>query len=314
MKYSALRVLLGASCATVLIFSFGCTKNTNPQPPVHDTVTVIHKDTIYIPQPVDSASLRNGLVLYLPFNGSMADSSGNNNATTLVGGPVLDYDMHGYAQSAFSSPVDGARLEVTNSKGIHLDTAFSISLDFMINANPFYNGGADFHNLPVFLSYVDPSTGKGPTFNVGLSVPTAPQFFTWNVNGAQGEDCSGYGGVPGFYISDTTNFIPQIGAWYNAVCTFTKNAVSVYINGKLINTRTNSQITSALFCPNSKFIVGGWWDGGNSGSQSIRGKLDEVRVYNRTLTAKEVAYLSRNFQLNSTSINSNLKTRGTTPL
>src|SRR5262249_11912615 len=97
--------------AVVLVGS-SCTKNTNPKPPIHATVTVIHKDTIYIPQPVDSASLRTGLILYLPFNGSMADSSGNSNVTTLVGGPVLDYDMHGYAQSAFSSPVDGARLEV----------------------------------------------------------------------------------------------------------------------------------------------------------------------------------------------------------
>jgi len=300
MKRSTLLVTFGILCAAAFIFSFGCTKNTNPTPPVHDTITVVHKDTIYVPQPVDSASLRNGLVLYLPFNGSMADSSGNNNTITAVGGPTLDYDMHGYAQSAFTSPVDGARLEVTNSHGIHLDTAFSISLDFMINANPYFNGGYDFHNLPIFFSYVDPSTGRGPTFNVGLSLPASPQFFTFNTTGSANQDCSSFGG--GSYISDTTNFIPQVGAWYNTVCTFNRNTVSVYINGKLINTRTNAQITSALFCPNSKFIVGGWWDGGGSGSQSIRGKLDEVRVYNRTLTAKEVAYLSRNFQLNSTSV------------
>src|SRR6185369_13332776 len=35
--------------------------------------------------PTPIADLRRGLLLYLPFNGSIADSSGNNNPTQIVG-------------------------------------------------------------------------------------------------------------------------------------------------------------------------------------------------------------------------------------
>jgi hypothetical protein len=166
----------------------------------------------------------------------------------------------------------------------------------MLRSNAYYSGGYDFSGLQVFLSIVNVSAGTGPTFNLGMSLPGYPQYFTFNVDGAQGNDCSGYGGNANYYISDTTQFTPQIGAWYNAVCVFHKDTTQVYINGKLISTRTNPNISSAMFCPDANFVVGGWWNGGNSGYENIRGKLDEVRFYNRVLNSHEIGWLARNFQ------------------
>ncbi len=62
-----------------------------------------------------------------------------------------------------------------------------------------------------------------------------------------------------------------------------------------------------MFCSESNFVVGGWWNGGNSGLETINGKLDEIRMYNRVLTAKEIAWLSRNFQPGSTKTTPGLK-------
>src|SRR6185369_13332771 len=82
--------------------------------------------------PTPVADLRRGLLLYLPFNGSIADSSGNNNPTQIVGyGAGLTYDIHGYANSAYGSDGTGGRLEVTNNGSIQFDTAFTVSLSFM---------------------------------------------------------------------------------------------------------------------------------------------------------------------------------------
>jgi hypothetical protein len=291
-----------------LVCFFACTKNTPPQPPIHDTVTIHHTDTLRIPVVPDTPNMKNGLVLYLPFNGSFADSSGGGNTVTAIAGATLDYDMHGYAQSAFNATGNGERLLVSNNGFYKVDTAFSVSCDFMIRSNAFYSGGYDFSGLMVFLSIVNTSTGNGPTFNIGMTLPTLPQYFTFNINGAQGADCSGPGTNNPSTISDTTHFTPQLGSWYNAVCTFTKGTASVYINGKLVSSVKNSNTLSALFCPDAKFVVGGWWDGGNSGTENIRGKLDEVRLYNRTLNAKEIAWLARNFQPGSTRVTPSVKT------
>jgi len=289
---------------SILVF-FSCVKNSNPVPPVHDTVTVVKhdttvkNDTLYGVKPDSTVNLTKGLVLYLPFNGSFADSSVYHSAVTAIGGATLDYDMHGYANSAFNATGAGERLVVANTGAYKVDTAFSVSLDFMMRSSAYYYGGYDFSGLQVFLSIVNVSTGTGPTFDLGMTIPTSPQYFAFGVSGAQGNDCSGYGANGAYNISDTTQFTPQLGAWYNAICVYQKNTVSIYINGKLMSTQSNPNVSSALFCNDANFVIGGWWNGGNSGNENLRGKLDEVRFYNRVLTPHEITYLARNFQINS---------------
>src|SRR5215831_3215750 len=102
---------LGAVIAvgiSALFATVGCTKNDTP-PPVHDTTTIIKHDTTKltvidtVQQKLDTPDLKTGLVLYLNFNGSFADSSGLNNTVLPLNGAALGYDMHGYASSAFNS-------------------------------------------------------------------------------------------------------------------------------------------------------------------------------------------------------------------
>jgi hypothetical protein len=157
------------AAVSVTLFFVSCAKNPVTPPPVHDTLTVIKTDTLVIPQKIDTPNLKNGLVLYLPFNGSFADSSGLGNIVTAVGGATLDYDMHGYAQSAFSATGAGERLVVANNGSYKVDTAFSVSLDFMIRSNAYYSGGYDYSGLMTFVSIVNTTTGHLP---LRCSAPT----------------------------------------------------------------------------------------------------------------------------------------------
>lgn len=303
---SALFLLLAGITALVTVYA--CNKAANPQPPIHDTVTVTKTDTLVLPPVNDTPNLTQGLVLYLPFNGSFADSSGNNNIVTPLGGAALGYDLHGYANSAFISSGNGARLVVGNNGSYAVDTAFSISFDFVIRSNTYYYGGGNYTGLMTFLSIVDTTNAFGPTFDAGLNNPASPQTFTFGVNSAS-SSCDNTGTSNVQNVASTTNFTPQIGSWYNAICIFTQGTLSVYINGQLQGTQTSLN-PAVLFCPNANFVVGAWWSGGGnlSNLESVNGELDEVRMYNRTLTAQQIAWLSRNFQPTSTSMTPALKT------
>ncbi|HEY4064271.1 MAG TPA: LamG domain-containing protein [Puia sp.] len=269
---------------------YACAKNATPALPIHDTVTVHKTDTLIktdtFLKPVDTPNLKIGLLLYLPFNGSFADSSGNANPTLVVAGASLTYDMHGYANAAFGGTGNGERIKVSNNGSIKFDTAYSISYDFMQRAV----------NYQVHLSMVNTSNGYGPTFLTGTSVPGMPNFDVAGNDTLAGCDNTGLG-QPN-RLNDTTGFIPQMESWYNAILIYHKGSLQTYINGKLISTKTGNG-TKALLCPSSQIVIGGWWDGG---PLSLNGKLDEVRLYNRVLNAKEIAWLSRNFQPTSTKV------------
>lgn len=292
-----LKTIVFAASLIVVGFSYNsCTKNSNPTPPVHDTVTVHKTDTLLIQQKIDTPDMKTGLVLYLPLNGNFGDSSGKGNTVAAVGGATLDYDLHGYAQSAFNGNGSGGRLIVSNNGAYKVDTAFSVSFDFMIRNSS---------GTVIFLSIVDTAQGNGPTFNCGLNIPALPFNFGFG-NNTSLSTC-GESGIAHRASDtwDTTNFVPQPGSWYNIVCTYTKGVSSVYVNGKLSKTSTGTS-TSSLFCPNANFVVGGWWNGD---PLSINGKLDEVRMYNRTLNAQQIAWLSRNFQPGSTKVHANVESR-----
>jgi hypothetical protein len=274
--------LLVATSATLLIIA--CNKNPVTPPPVHDTVTVIKTDTLVIQQKIDTPNLNNGLLVYLPFNGSMADSSGNGNTTTTVNGATLTYDAHGYANSAFGSSGSGEALLVTNNGSIKFDTAYSISFDGMIRS-------MGIQEIVIMTNY---SNNQGATFGIGTNQPGIPNLIMGLTDSTVA--CGSVSNASNTTI-DTCQFIPQPSSWYNVISTFQKGILKTYINGKLISTKTaRSQL--AHVCPSSQIVIGSGW----GGAASLNGKVDEFRLYNRTLNAQEIAWLSRNFQPTSTAL------------
>lgn len=285
MRHQNLTGFALIACAS---FLFACTKNS------HSKV-----------QTSDTPNLTNGLVLYLPINnGSFADSSGLNNAVTAVDGATLGYDMHGYAQSAYNGTGNGSYLMVANNGSYAVDTAFALSFDFMSRVSTgTYSCCGQYNGLPVFISIVDVANGDGATFNCGFTEPGAPQYFCFSMNSST-SSCDNTLPNPKNITDTSYNFALQAGSWYNAILEFSHGTLSTYINGRLMSQKTGGT-DSVLFCPNANFVVGGWW----GGVQNFNGELDEIRFYNHTLNAQQIAWLSRNFQINSTSEHPGLRGR-----
>ena len=282
--------ILRISCALVFIvltIGVSCTKNTNPAPPNHQ---------IPSPSPDTAVNLSKGLLLYLPFSGNIADSSGNNNPTTAVGN-VLGYDAHGYANNAFNSTGNGERIYVTNNGSIKFDTAFTLSFGFSVNVN----------KQQSYISMVDPATGRGPSFNIGNTYPYNTGLFCMGI-GDSTLGCGNYGEINDYNIVDTSSWQPVPGAWYSCIAIYHKGALDIYINGVLMLHR-QGQGHQALCCPASKIVVGSWWDGSPANQvMNLNGKMDNLRLYNRVITPHEIATLASSYQVTSNRYNPQLKT------
>lgn len=294
---TSLILTLAVFAVLFVAFTMGCAKNTTPQPRLHDTVTVIKNDTLLkkdtvkitdtlnICKPDSTVNLSKGLLLYLPFSNSIADSSGNGNPTQSSGGTVLTTDRNGYSNNAFGANGLGEEVLVTNNGSIQFDTAYSLSFAFMLNS----------YGSQTFVSFVDPLTGNGPSFNIGMGTTILNgQYLDLGLSDAT-SGCNNSGFYDPNKILDTTSFVPTLNVWYNAIYIYHRGTIQIYVDGTLVSTKKGSGSTANL-CPASKFIVGAWWNGGKQG---INGKLDNIRLYNRVLTAKEIIVLSENYLVNA---------------
>jgi hypothetical protein len=290
MTYIKLTLAVAFLAILFFVIPTACSKSSTHT--VTDTVTVVKNDTtiktqidtLYATKPDSTVNLTKGLLVYLNFSGNIVDSSGNNNPTTAVGS-VLTYDAHGYANNAFGADGGGERVYVSNNGSIQFDTAFALSFGFMVNST----------SQQAYISMVDPVTGYAPTFLIGTTYAGINSIDVGTGDITHG--CGTYGTNDNVNITDTSAFVPVLGAWYNAIVIYHKGSLQFYINGSLVSSKTG-QGTEANLCPNSQLIIGAWW---NTQPIGMNGKLDNVRLYNRVLTPHEVAALSSNYQVTSNS-------------
>jgi hypothetical protein len=94
-----------------------------------------------------------------------------------------------------------------------------------------------------------------------------------------------------FYISTTSSnaigsgdstTVISAGVWYHVVGTYDGSTVRLFINGLLENSTSHSGNLSASTQNN---LIG------KSGDALFAGQLDDIRIYNRALTAGEVSQL-----------------------
>ena len=90
-----------------------------------------------------------------------------------------------------------------------------------------------------------------------------------------------------------SNFQPTFGVWYHVVGTYDRQHVKIYVNGKL---KRSSARTGAMPLNEYNTVVGFW------NHKYFPGLIDEVRIYNRALSAEEVKihYQSNLQKYNST--------------
>ncbi|MBT7105751.1 hypothetical protein HN933_02775 [Candidatus Woesearchaeota archaeon] len=90
--------------------------------------------------------------------------------------------------------------------------------------------------------------------------------------------------IPGLWDSDSTDADLEIGRWHHLTVTYDRTNVRFYSNGVLVGV---SSKTDAIPSNSNPIVIGeDQWVG--AGSSYFNGTIDEVRIWNRSLTADEV--------------------------
>ena len=212
------------------------------------------------------ATLQNGLVGYWPFCGNANDASGNNNNGT-VNGATLTTDRFGNASSAYNFNGGQNRIVVSNSILPNTPSSFTISLWVLSNTIGISAGelicdrSQSNYDYKYRMFFRDDLPGSPVSF---ASVSNL------NVTGTLG----------GSFITPVWKHIVAVGNSSN-------NSTVIYIDGQLVGNcgfyyplNFNSTTFGANFAPGSPGY-----------DPSFNGKIDDIAIYNRALTATEVQQL-----------------------
>lgn len=192
-----------------------------------------------------------GLVAYYPFNGNANDESGNKYNGTNQGA-TLTKDRFGNVNSAFYFN-GSSNIEIPNSENLNFSGG-GVTLAVWLNfSSDNYDTG--------LLSKHKWAVGSGWVLNVFVNKLTF------------------YGtGEPRL----TTDETYKDGKWHLLVGVFDGTTRYLYLDGNL----KKKELGTAIIENNETIKIGSATDGGY-----FEGSLDDVRIYNRTLTAEEIQLL-----------------------
>jgi len=208
--------------------------------------------------------LTNGLVAYYPFNGNANDASGNGNSG-IVNGAQLAPDRFGNPSSSYFFTAPNQYVATTNSLGFPSGTDdFSVSVwvapSFLTNDHQilFCNAVVNDFQLDIWPS----------------ATTTAPMDFL----------TGGDYGSPDLHTADVP-WVPN--QWYNLQIVRSTNLITIYRNGVVIG---QNQVASGIIAPPaSRYLQFG--HGVPPQIHQLYGQLDDIRIYNRALSAYEIAEL-----------------------
>jgi hypothetical protein len=198
-----------------------------------------------------------GLVLHLKFDNDALDASGNSNNGTCYGNITYDSGVLGSA-----AVFDGASyIEVKDADTLDLQKNFTISLWA-------YKEYSEGNFVPYVFKEKDASTSFAP-YKLYDHWLNSPNMFL------HGKD------INQFSLSGTMLDIDQ---WNLITVTYDGSKVYMYYNGKLI---ANKSATGTPAITTGNLIIGLM----DSKKFYYKGKMDDLRIYNRAVSAQEVTDL-----------------------
>ncbi len=219
-----------------------------------------------------ATNLQNGLVGYWPFCGNANDMSGNGNNGT-VNGATLTTDRFGNANSAYSFNGVNNVINIANSNSLN-PSQISICAWYKPNQDNLCILEKSNTNSPMENSY-------GITHNDGWQIPRGLKTSIGVGN------CGPYSHATSNTTWGPLNQITN-NIWQFIVVTIDNNGLTKqYINGIL----NYSSTINPLICCNSStsnLRFGKHWDGD---PEWFNGKLDDIAIWNRALSASEVTQL-----------------------
>jgi len=219
-------------------------------------------------------SLAGGLMLYLPFNGNLVDSSGNGNDGDATA-QAFTADPKGNPNSAYL--FDGLFNYITIHHDSTLDPASQLTIAMWVRIDFVTN------NYPLLLS-------KGAPQEAGFS--NREYLVTWKDN----FDCPYFqmysaGDVSGQHELIESECHP-IGQWvfFTGVIDRQNHLMQLYINGVL-----KQQVSDfySSFNLSTRPLLVGWTEEVAADYGKFKGAMDELRLYRRALSASEILALYR---------------------
>ena len=184
-----------------------------------------------------------------------ADSSGNGNDGTLVNGPTWIAD----GKYGGALKFDGVNDYVYVRDSDTLDVTNNFTIEHWFRPNSSINQ----------WDTVTKSVGGGNYEPFRINPANQSQLcFQWSNTSQRNFTCF------------TVNFVT--GAWHHIAVTFVNGNVSLYFNGTYVDSQT--ALFTSIYASTGYLFIGTR----NGGSNWVNGTIDEVRIYNRALSAEEI--------------------------
>ena len=210
-----------------------------------------------IPTPVDPGT--DALVAYYKFENNPNDSTGNGLNGTIAGNPVYIQSLAGYGMAL---QLDGVDDYVNCGNSASFDITEQITLTAWVNTS---DAGNDEHN---------PFVGKGDqSYAIKHGTNNSMEFYIYDDDWQTLQ-------LP---VDDSFN-----GEWHHIAGTYDGNQLRLYVDGGLVD--SEDYLGSINSTTNPVNI-------GRNSQQTTRlyeGAIDDVKIYNRALSAGEILYLADN--------------------
>jgi hypothetical protein len=217
---------------------------------------------------VSGGLVLNGLVSHYPFDGNTADATGNSQNAVLNGNVSPTTDRFNNPNSAYyigGNSTGSDYLTVAHSNALAIHNPFSVSV------------------------WINKEAHGGWIINKGRDIING-----YGINDAGGNAQVVYSGNNGAYITNTTVSLNQ---WHLYTCVFKGDSASFYLDGFLANKQKMASSTYASTSSDYPMAFGRHFTNccyntsPSYYSYPFKGKVDDVRIYNRSLTAYEVLQL-----------------------
>ncbi|MEK7532245.1 MAG: LamG domain-containing protein [Patescibacteria group bacterium] len=218
-------------------------------------------------------TLTDGLVGHWTFDGpdvagvTAYDRSGQGNNGTLTSGPVRTLGKIGQGLS-----VNGTSAYVNAGKNSSLSNA-QFTASFWVKGS----SDSDTASIKKVMSKHSSDTVDANTYG-----------FDWShTNSAYQRACE-INTVPGAtFIPAKLTTVLTANKWYHIVCSYDGTNLGAYLNGNLETTIVAATPSTG----NSSFFIGAGGSNGDTPGGYFDGAIDDVRIYNRALSADEIKRL-----------------------
>src|SRR5271157_4851010 len=204
------------------------------------------------------------------------DYSGNNNHGTVHG---ATWTPNGAVGGAYIFDGTDDYIRVNDNPSLGGDGTWSqISIEFWISPAVNQTGTK-------ILAKRDPTmSDANSSYMIGFESSGTPNTLYWGVN-------NGSSALATWQEASSNASVLAVGNWYHVICTYSSGpGLTIYINGTQV---VNIPVTGNISSSNYRYLFGAplfiGFDGGNSLTSTwFNGMLDELHIYNRTLSPAQV--------------------------